>query len=221
MATFLVVDDEQRICRFVARALTANGYQVDTAATGEQALRLASANEYALIILDLIMPGMTGYEVLQRLVDSDPAQRVLVLSAVGDVDSKVRCLRLGAVDYLSKPFAIAELIERVKRRVHERVVPPASRWLDAGGARMDLHRHTLHIGDHDITLTPKEFILLGHLMRHPNEVCSRLDLLAAGWGYSFDPGSNVVDVCVRRLRTKLTSDLIETVRNVGYSFVAS
>jgi two-component system, OmpR family, response regulator len=221
MTRMLVVDDEQRICRFVARALEACGYRVDTVADGTAALRAIEANDYAVIILDLLLPGMDGYEVLRRVLDADPGQRVLVLSAVGDVDSRVRCLRIGAVDYLAKPFAIAELVERVKRRVDEHFGPTASRWLDAGGVRLDLQRRQLRFGDRVIALSQREFILLSHLMRHAGEVCSRDQLLAEVWGYSFDPGSNVVDVCVRRLRSKLEKELIETVRNVGYCFVAS
>jgi two-component system, OmpR family, response regulator len=221
MTRMLVVDDEQRICRFVARALEACGFRVDTAADGADALRAIEANDYAVIILDLLLPGIDGYEVLRRVVDADPGQRVLVLSAVGDVESRVRCLRIGAVDYLSKPFAIAELVERVKRRVDEHLGPTTSRWLDAGGVRLDLQRRQLRFEDRVIALSQREFILLSHLMRHAGEVCPRDQLLAEVWGYSFDPGSNVVDVCVRRLRSKLENELIETIRNVGYSFVAS
>jgi DNA-binding response OmpR family regulator len=221
MARVLVVDDEQRICRFVARALEANGFQVDMAATGADALRSVEASDYAMIILDLLMPGMDGYELLSRVVEADPSQRVLVLSAVGDVESRVRCLRIGAVDYVAKPFAIAELIERVKRHVEEHRAPATSRWLDVGTVRLDLQRRQLRFGERNIPLAQREFILLGHLMRHAGEVCSRDQLLAEVWGYSFDPGSNVVDVYVGRLRAKLERDLIETVRNVGYCFVAS
>lgn len=221
MTKFLVVDDEQRICRFVARSLATHGFHVDSAGSGAEALRLAEANEYALIILDLLLPGIDGYEVLRRLVENNPAQRVLVLSAVGDVESKVRCLRLGAVDYMAKPFAVAELVERVRLRVDAQSGGSVPRWLDAGGLRLDLQRRALRVGDRSIPLAPREFVLLEHLMRHANEVCTRMELLGHVWGYSFDPGSNVVDVCVRRLRSKLEHDLIETVRNVGYCFVAS
>ena len=221
MTRMLVVDDEQRICRFVARALEACGFRVDQAADGAEALRAVAANDYAVIVLDLLLPGLDGYEVLRRIVDADPGQRVLVLSAVGDVESRVRCLRIGAVDYLAKPFAIAELIERVKRRADEHFGPSTSRWLDAGGVRLDLQRRQLRFGERVISLSQREFILLSHLMRHAGEVCPRDQLLAEVWGYSFDPGSNVVDVCVRRLRSKLEKELIETVRNVGYCFIAS
>ncbi|MDT4892319.1 MAG: two-component system, OmpR family, response regulator [Pseudonocardiales bacterium] len=221
MTTVLVVDDEQRICRFVARSLQAHGYHVDSAATASDALRQLSANDYALIILDLLLPDLNGYEVLRRVVEADPKMRVLVLSAVGDVESRVRCLRLGAVDYLTKPFAIAELVERVKRRVDDHNATATVRWLEAGGASLDLQRRSLRVADREISLTTREFELMEHLMRRANEVCTRLELLGSVWGYSFDPGSNVVDVCVGRLRTKLERDLIETVRNVGYCFIAS
>jgi two-component system OmpR family response regulator len=221
MTRVLVVDDEQRICRFVARSLEAHGYHVDSAMTASGALQMARANDYALIILDLLLPDLDGYEVLRRIVEANPTQRVLVLSAVGDVESRVRCLRQGAVDYLGKPFAIAELVERVKRRVDDHNATATVRWLEAGGVRLDLQRRSLRVGQREISLTTREFELLEHLMRRANEVCTRLELLDAVWGYSFDPGSNVVDVCVRRLRTKLEGDLIETVRNVGYCFIAS
>ena len=128
---------------------------------------------------------------------------------------------MGAVDYLPKPFAIAELIARVRRRIEERAAPPPPRWLEAGGVRLDLQRRVLRVEDQEVSLSHREFILMGHLMRHAGEVCTRDELLADVWGYSFDPGSNVVDACVRRLRSKLDRGAIETVRNVGYSFVAS
>ena len=105
MSRILVVDDEQRICRFVARALEANGFQFQVAVNGHDALRLAESQDYAVIVLDLLLPGLDGYEVLRRVLRANPAQRVLVLSAIGDVESKVRCLQMGAVDYLPKPFA--------------------------------------------------------------------------------------------------------------------
>lgn len=221
MTRLLVVDDELRICRFVGRALEAYGFQVDTATTGSDALRVAREARYELIILDLLMPTLDGYEVLRQLLEDDGARRVLVLSAVGDVESKVRCLRMGAVDYLAKPFAIAELVERVKHRLDEPAHPVVARWLDVGGIQLDLQRRRVRKGERDISLSNREFVLLSHLMRHPNIVCSRAELLGELWGYSFDPGSNIVDVYVRKLRTKVAHDRIETVRNVGYCFVGS
>jgi two-component system copper resistance phosphate regulon response regulator CusR len=217
----LVVDDEPRICRFVARALQAHDFEVDVAPGGAEGLRLLGTRGYAIVVLDLLMPGMDGYQVLRRIVDTYPTQKVLVLSAVGDVDSKVRCLRMGAADYLPKPFAIAELVERIRRRLRDGTAPPAQRWLEVGEVRLDLQRHSVRVGDRAVSLSQREFVLLGHLMRRAGEVCSREELLSAVWGSGYDAGSsNVVDVYVRRLRAKLQRSLIETVRNVGYSFVA-
>jgi two-component system, OmpR family, response regulator len=221
MARLLVVDDEQRICRFIARSLTARGDRVDTAPDGASALHLANVNDYDLVILDLLLPDIDGYEVLRRLLEQDSSQRILVLSAISEVDSRVRCLRLGAVDFMSKPFSTTELIERVKLRTEDHSATFMPRWIDAGGLRLDLERRMLKDGRREITLSPREFVLLEHLMRRANEVCTRTELLDRVWGYSFDPGSNVVDVCVRRLRSKLGDEQIETIRNVGYCFVAS
>jgi two-component system, OmpR family, response regulator len=221
MSRLLVVDDEQRICRFIARSLVARGDQVDMAADGATALQYAAANDYALIILDLLLPDIDGYELLRRLLEQNASQRVIVLSAISEVDSRVRCLRLGAVDFMGKPFSTSELIERVKLRTEEHTATLMPRWIDAGTLRLDLERRTLYINKRAVGLSPREFVLLEHLMRRANEVCTRTELLDTVWGYSFDPGSNVVDVCVRRLRTKLGDQKIETIRNVGYCFVAS
>jgi two-component system, OmpR family, response regulator len=221
MSRLLVVDDEQRICRFIARALVARGDQVDMAVDGTSALRLAATNDYALIILDLLLPDIDGYELLRRFLEDNAAQRIIVLSAISEVDSRVRCLRLGAVDFMSKPFSTNELIERVKLRTEEHIATMMPRWISAGGLRLDLERRALYDGKRAVGLSPREFVLLEHLMRRANEVCTRSELLDTVWGYSFDPGSNVVDVCVRRLRTKLGDQQIETIRNVGYCFVAS
>ena len=138
---------------------------------------------------------------------------------VGHVPMRVRVFDMGAVDFLGKPFAISELLVRVRARLRaEPVLEPvaAEPWLQVGALRLDLSRRSLVIQDRTIELTDREFRLLWHLMRRVNQVCSREELLADVWGYSFDPGSNVVDVYVRRLRRKLDTEMIETVRNVGY-----
>ncbi|MDQ1618950.1 MAG: two-component system, OmpR family, response regulator [Actinomycetota bacterium] len=220
MARLLVVDDEPRICRFVSRALEAHGHSVETARTGEEALQAAAASDFALVVLDLLLPGIDGYEVLERLLAQDSKTRVLVLSAVGDVESRVQCLRMGAADYLPKPFAVAELLARVDSRLAEQPTGAASRWLKVGGVHLDLQKRVLYDGQRSATLSQREFVLLGHLMRRAGEVCTRHELLGDVWGFCFDPGSNVLDVCVGRLRSKLERRHIETVRNVGYSFSA-
>jgi DNA-binding response OmpR family regulator len=220
VARVLVVDDEPRIVGFVSRALAAEGFQVDGAYDGIRALELARTGSYELVVLDLLLPHLDGMSVLQGLMEHRPDQRVLVLSALSDVDTKVKCLEFGASDYLAKPFSLAELIARVRARLRQPGAGPRHRSLRGGGLTLDLTRRIAEVDGRRVTLSEREFLLLEHLMRQEGEVCSRQRLLADVWGYSFDPGSNVVDVCVGRLRAKLGGDVIETVRNVGYRFNA-
>jgi DNA-binding response OmpR family regulator len=220
MARVLVVDDEPRIVSFVSRALASEGLTVDRAYDGVRALELARRGRYELVILDLLLPGLDGVSVLQGIIESRPEQRVLVLSALSDVESKVRCLELGASDYLPKPFALAELVARVRARLRQPPAPSVPRSLIAGRLSLDLVGRTADAGTGPVRLSEREFLLLQHLMRREGEVCTREELLAEVWGLSFDPGSNVVDVYVGRLRSKLGADLIETVRNVGYRLQA-
>jgi DNA-binding response OmpR family regulator len=149
----------------------------------------------------------------------DPAQRVIVLSAMGDVVTRVRCLEAGATDFLAKPFAVRELIARVRSRLRDRsaVGPQEPELLIAGPLRLDLRRRTLSVDGRTVELSQREFLLLQHLMGKPGMVCTREELLSEVWGYAFDPGTNVVDVYIRRLRLKIQENLIGTVRNVGYT----
>jgi two-component system, OmpR family, response regulator len=221
MARVLVVDDEPRIVSFVSRALSAEGFQVDGAHDGIRALELAKTGRYELVVLDLLLPHLNGISVLRDLLESRPDQRVLVLSALSDVETKVRCLEFGASDYLSKPFSLAELIARVRARLRQPSTGPRHRVLRGGALTLDLTRRVVEAEGSHIALSEREFLLLEYLMRQDGEVCSREHLLSEVWGYSFDPGSNLVDVCVGRLRSKLGGDVIETVRNVGYRFNAA
>jgi two-component system OmpR family response regulator len=216
MARILVVDDESRITSFVSRALEAEGFGVDDAHDGGRALELVRSSPYELVVLDLLLPDIDGFSLLQKIVEARPEQRVLVLSAISDVDSRVRCLDLGASDYLPKPFALAELVARVRARVRQPPAPPTERFLRVGGITLDLLRRMADAGPGPVALSEREYLLLERLMRAEGEVCTRERLLADVWGYSFDPGSNVVEVYVGRLRSKLGPDLIETVRSVGY-----
>ncbi len=233
MSRMLVVDDEERICRFLGRALRSAGYDVDSATTGPAALRAAALHDYALIILDLMLPGLHGSEVLRRMLAQRPNTRVLVLSAMTGIEARVGCLEDGAVDYMSKPFALAELLARVRSRIREppngaeggngsaRVpVGPGGEEIKAGEVRLDTRRRSLEVRGDRRPLSHREYALLLHLMQRKGNVCTREELLSDVWGYTFDPGSNIVDVYIRRLRAKLEPGLIETVRNVGYSFVA-
>jgi DNA-binding response OmpR family regulator len=217
----LMIDDEPGIRRLVSRTLTSAGFVVNYAVDGPSGLEQALAGHYELVLLDLMLPGMDGVSVLRQLMHDRPSQRVLVLSAVGDVTSKVRCLRLGATDYLPKPFAVAELIARVQARLRQPAPEQADRWVRAGGVNLDTSRRVAEYRGRTVALSQRELLLLEHLMRRAGDVCHREQLLSDVWGYAFDPGTNVVDVYVGRLRAKLNLDLIETVRNVGYCFVAS
>jgi len=221
VARVLVVDDEPRIVSFISRALAAEGLGVDSAHDGTRALELARTKIYELVVLDLLLPGLDGVSVLRGIIDHRPEQRILILSAVSDVDSKVRCLELGAADYLSKPFALAELLARVRARLRQPAAPPVPRILTTGRLTLDMVRRVADAGQGPIVLSEREFLLLQHLMRVEGEVCTREEILSDVWGYSFDPGSNVVDVYVGRLRAKLGAELIETVRSVGYRLEAS
>jgi two-component system OmpR family response regulator len=216
----LVIDDEPKIVSFVTRALTARGYDVDSAGNGADGLDLVRLGGYAVVVLDLRLPDIDGIDVLRTTLEERPDQQVIVLSALPDVDTKVRCLDLGAADYITKPFSLTELIARVRRRVRQRAAD-GERYLHVGQLVLDLRARAADVGDGMVKLAAREFLLLHHLVRHRDEVCTREELLSDVWGYSFDPGTNAVEVCVRRLRAKLGQDLIETVRNVGYSFHAS
>jgi len=220
MPRILVIDDEPRIVHFISRALEAEGYGVDAAYDGEHGLELARQGRHELVLLDLLLPAMNGVSVLKGILKARPDQRVLVLSALSDVQSKVRCLELGASDYLPKPFALAELLARVRARLRQPASAPPERALHAGGVTLELMRRTADTGNGPVSLSEREFLLLQHLMRRHRDVCTRQELLDDVWGYSFDPGTNVVDVYVGRLRAKLGPEVIETVRNVGYSFYA-
>jgi len=215
----LLVEDEPRIRDFITRALVTAGYQVTPAGCGTEGLRLAQASDYDLVILDLIMPDIDGRLVLAQVLRERREQAVLVLSCLADVTTKVSCLELGAQDYLTKPFSLAELLARV--RVRLRVEPhTANEVLKSGELILDVGRLEANIGHGPVPLTRLEFLLLRELMEHAGQSVGKGQLLASVWGYDFDPGSNVVDVCVRRLRSKLGFELIKTVRGEGYQLAS-
>ena len=210
----LLIDDEPRIRDFVSRALSTSGYQIDLADGGIEGLSQALAGDYHLVILDLVMPDMDGTSVLRRLLRDRPDQPVLVLSCLDDVTTKVACLELGAQDYLAKPFSLDELLARV--RVRLRTGPHSTEILRVGSLVLDLWRLQADAGSGPVPLTRLEFMLLRELMDRAGEPVPKEELLATVWGLEFDPGTNVVDVCVRRIRSKLGYALIKTVRGGGY-----
>jgi two-component system, OmpR family, response regulator len=213
----LLIDDEERIVNFVRRGLEAEGLEVDPASGGQEGLRLAIGRTYDLVILDLVMPGIDGLTVLRTLLQAKPSQAVLVLSARDDTASKVASLENGAEDYISKPFSLEELLARVRARLRS-AARAAPMELVAGSTTLDLIRRRADAGRGPVPLADREFLLLRELMRNADRPVSKERLLASVWGYHFDPGSNVVDVYVRRLRSKLGSETITTVRGVGYRF---
>ena len=215
----LLVDDEPRIRDFVSRALAADGYAIDFAGDGASALQLAARSGHGLVILDLIMPDMDGRVVLAEIMRRQPEQAVLVLSCLDDVATKVACLELGAQDYLTKPFSLAELLARVRARLRGDGHQPGE-VIRAGGLALDVGRLQADTGAGPVPLTRLEFLLLRELMEYPGRSVPKGQLLASVWGLEFDPGSNVVDVCVRRLRSKLGFELIKTVRGEGYQLAA-
>jgi DNA-binding response OmpR family regulator len=213
----LVIEDEPRILGFLRLGLEAEGFSVDCAEDGVVGLARARDEEYELIVLDLQLPRLDGLRLLEELRRSRPSLPVLILSARSDLPTKLRGFELGANDYLSKPFSFDELVARVRVHLRQGTGSVGSSVLRAGPLELDLNRRRASVNGRSSDLSDREFRLLYHLVAHPGEVVSRERLLSEVWGYGFDPGSNVVDVCVRRLRKKLgPTPLIETVRHAGY-----
>jgi two-component system, OmpR family, response regulator len=213
-ARILLIDDEPQISGFVGRALEHGGYGVDIAAGAADGIRLAGSGGYALVILDLIMPDMDGRAVLRAILRAHPAQAVMILSCTADPGTKADCLDLGAKDYLTKPFSLAELTARVRARLREAAL--RTEVMQCGELTLDAGRLVADSGAGPVPLTRLEFLCLRALMEHGGESVTKSELLACVWGIEFDPGSNIVDVCIRRLRAKLGFALIETVRGEGY-----
>jgi two-component system copper resistance phosphate regulon response regulator CusR len=217
----LIVEDEARIRAFLARAFEAEGFGVDVVEDGEQGLALALAGSYDLVVLDLLLPGRDGLDALRELHSRRADLPVLILSARGDLATKLRGFELGAVDYVAKPFSLDELLARVRVQLRRGRVSDEGTVIRVGDLELDLARRQASVGDTIADLSDREFRVLHFLMAHVGEVISRERLLSEVWGYDFDPRSNVVDVCVRRLRRRLGPDApIETVRNAGYRAAA-
>ena len=211
----LVVEDEDRVASFLVKGLRAHGYDVEWVSTGRDALRRAVDADVSLMILDLGLPDLDGLEVLKSLRDRGATVPVLVLSARGRVDDRVKGLDLGADDYLAKPFAFEELLARIRANLRPRAdVSPGV--LRAGGISVDQLRREATVGGRTLSLSAREFALLQAFVGHPSQVLSRQELLSMAWGMDFDPGTNLVDVYVGYLRRKLGEALIETVRGSGY-----
>ena len=218
-ARILFIDDEPGIRNFVSRGLRGEGFTVDLAPDGDAGLKAALGPPYDLIILDLPLPDLGGIEVLRRLIHQHRGQPVIVLSALGDTPSKVASLEAGADDYLVKPFSFEELLARVRVRLRD--ARSARTRLTAGPLTLDLIAHQVQTESGRVLLAEREFLLLRELMSSAGDTVSKERLLETVWGYRFDPGSNVVDVYVRRLRAKIGGEAIKTVRGEGYRIDAA
>ena len=213
----LVIEDEPRILSFLARGLEAEGFRVDAADTGPMGLKQALASSYDAVILDLLLPGLDGLTILRELQQRVPELPVVIVSARSDLPTKLRGFGLGASDYLAKPFALDELVARLRVQLRRHAAKHDESLVRVGTLTLDLARRQARIGELVADLSDREFRLLHHLVEHAGTIVSRERLLSEVWGYHFDPGSNVVEVCVRRLRKKLGEDApIETVRHAGY-----
>lgn len=215
----LVVEDDRVVGQYIRRGLEEAGYHADLVDDGLEALRLISGGLYELVVLDLRLPGMTGLEVLRTLRDRGITTPILVLTAQDAVGHKVEALRAGADDYVTKPFAFEEVLARVEA-LSRRPKQLTSQKLSAGDLELDLGSREVRRGGRLIELTPKEYAVLEYLMRHPGRVMSRTLITEYAWDYHFDPGTNIVDVVINRLRKKVDSGsekkLLHTVRGVGY-----
>ncbi|MEO6332154.1 MAG: response regulator transcription factor [Gemmatimonadaceae bacterium] len=216
----LVIEDDPTVGTFVKRGLEEQRWQVDLVASGDEGQRLAESGSYDVIVLDMRLPGKSGMEVLRDLRGRGFEKAVLVLTAQDAVDAKVDALRAGADDYVTKPFALEELLARVEA-LARRPVALALPELRVGDLVLDRATRMVHRAGTLIELTPKEYIVLEYLMRHPGRVMSRTLITEYAWGYHFDPGTNIVDVVINHLRKKIDAGrshkLISTVRGVGYA----
>jgi len=215
----LVVEDEKKIASFVRKGLEAQGFVVDVAQRGDEGFLMATTAPYDAVVLDIMLPGRDGLSVLRGLRERRMNVPVLLLTARSELNERLEGLNLGADDYLTKPFYVEELAARL-HAVVRRSSGTARSVLAVGDLRMDLLTREVKRGDLVIPLTAREFAVLEQLMRSPGRVLTRVQLLEHAWSASYDPGTNVVDVYVQRLRRKIDDGhavhLIETVRGVGY-----
>jgi two-component system, OmpR family, response regulator len=221
----LVVEDDLETAGQLVESLSTNGYQVDLATTGNDALNRGRSADYAVMTIDRMLPDIDGIAVMQRLREEGIVTPVLIVSALGEIDDRVRGLRAGGDDYLVKPFAFAELLARVEALARRSATVVKETLLRVGDLEMDLVSRTVSRGGREIKLLPREFQLLEYLVRHEGRVVPRAMLLQHVWDLHFDPTTNTIDVYVGRVRRKVDDlqayPLIHTVRGVGYCVRAS
>ncbi|MCZ0857972.1 response regulator transcription factor [Actinomyces israelii] len=221
MSTVLIVEDEARIASFLTKGLRAAGFTPRVVARGGEAVETALQGGVDLILLDVGLPDIDGFEVLERLRGQGVRTPIIMLTARSSVSDRVAGLENGADDYMPKPFSFEELVARIRLRLHPPTAESAAdrTLLEHGGLALDLRTRRVSVDGRWVDLSAREFSLAETFMRHPGQVLSREQLLARVWGLDFDPGSNVVDVYVSYLRGKLGRDRLETVRGVGYRLV--
>lgn len=218
----LVVEDELAISDFVERGLRAEGYAVTSVHDGEAAELEALGGDYALVLLDVLLPKKGGMDVLKAIREHRPDLPVIMVTARGEIEHRVAGLDMGANDYVVKPFSFEELMARVRAQLRQPGQREAAE-LEVGDIRLNFRTRRVERAGADVRLTAREFDLLAYLMRHPNQVLSRGQILNAVWGYDHEPGTNVIDVYIGYLRRKLGTNgavPIETLRSVGYRLVA-
>jgi two-component system copper resistance phosphate regulon response regulator CusR len=215
VARILIAEDDPRIAETLEKGLSAHGYTTLLADDGEKAQSLSLTDSFDLMILDMGLPAREGFHVLQELRSRGKTLPVLVLTGRSERDV-VACLEAGADDFMRKPFDFDELLARVRIRLRTQRRDAAPNVLTSGGVKLDLRSRRATVGSQTVALTTREFALLEMLMRHAGQILSRKQLLSHGWGPSFDPTSNVVDVGINSLRKKLGANVIETVRGAGY-----
>jgi DNA-binding response OmpR family regulator len=220
MAHLLLVEDEQRLSKLMKRVLEDEGHVVDLAADGDDGLSLAVGGTFDAIVLDVLLPRMDGFEVCRTLRGRGITTPVLMLTARGSLEDRVTGLDAGADDYLTKPFAFEELLARVRALTRRQPAIAAGGLLQLADLSMDPTKHEVRRGDRLINLTGKEYQLLEYLLRHPNQVLTRAQILDNVWGYDAEPGASVIEIYIHYLRTKIDrsapSPLLHTVRGVGY-----
>jgi DNA-binding response OmpR family regulator len=219
----LLVEDEQKIADFICEGLRVKNFNVTHCADGDQGYEIASQQRFDVIILDIMLPGRDGLDILRTLRDVGVETPVILLTARNELGDRVQGLEMGADDYLAKPFYVEELNARIQAVLRRHSGRPQHR-LEVGSLQLDCINRSLHCQGQSVELTRREFSLLEYLMRSPNQVLTRGQLLEHVWGYDFDPCTNVVDVCIKRIRRKIASlegagkmvGAIESVRGTGY-----
>ncbi|MBI3343918.1 MAG: response regulator transcription factor [Gammaproteobacteria bacterium] len=216
----LIIEDDRQAADYLAKGLKEQGYVVDLAADGKEGLHLAMTESYDVLVVDRMLPGLDGLSLIQSLRDNGKHTPVLILSALGEVDDRVKGLQAGGDDYLTKPYAFSELVARIEALLRRGSEARVDSRLRVADLEMDLLARTVTRNGQRIDLQPREFRLLEYLMRHSNQVVTRTMLLEKVWDYHFDPQTNVIDVHISRLRQKIdksfATPLLHTVRGAGY-----